>query len=243
MFSYFFVALLKEGGALVLCRATTPTEQLLFSKNTWRFETDVVGVEATSDAPYALGTEYTCDLGDGERTFYVLEDGDNTTLTTGTTGTAGAGEVALILEKNYDTTGQYWCDPNGENPTNNVCNADGLTGKLDEIARVWSKLDRDQIGLPSAMQIVAADGKSELVNYMNITNDYLYSWSDYPKNQLYGYWTSTPNTENSSYAWTAAYQPYYDIGELCNNYMDFEVYYNVLGLRPIITISKNNISF
>ena len=51
---------------------------------------------------FAYGDEYICDLGDTEDsknlTFFVLEDGDTTTLTDGRI--AQAGEVSLIMNKN-----------------------------------------------------------------------------------------------------------------------------------------------
>ena len=105
-----------------------------------------------------IGAKYSCDFGVGAKNFYILEIGTNPVSNT----TLESDEVALILEGNYDTTTQYWCDPDGDNPMNShLCNADGLTAKLDEIATVWTKLERDQIGLPSGEQISVADGKNE----------------------------------------------------------------------------------
>ena len=88
-------------------------------------------------AEKTVGAKYSCDFGGGERNFYILELGSNKV--------AGSllkdDEVALILEGNYDTETQYWCDQEGANPSDNVCNADGLTPKLNEIREAWkSKL-------------------------------------------------------------------------------------------------------
>ena len=224
MFSYFFVALLKEGGALVLCRATTPTEQLLFSKNTWRFETDVVGVEATSDAPYALGTEYTCDLGDGERTFYVLkEDGEN---------------VKLLMNENLgDRVAWAESGDNSEGPVT-------ATAYLASQTSGWTTLTSvgGTVSLVDAQDIADALGNTSWND--SASSGFIFTGSDwmivnldgsYPgENGPFGYWTSTA-TSYSGYAWSM------EVGALTS----FEFYVDTIhlyGVRPVITISKENMS-
>jgi type IV pilus assembly protein PilA len=96
-----------------------------------------------------VGAKYTCDLGDGDRTFYVLEAGTSSKPAT------------LILGEVYAHS-QAWCDQSGDNPYNNACAADKLKVMLDDIIEnAWTKLDRNQIAIPSAAQIVAADGREE----------------------------------------------------------------------------------
>ena len=58
--------------------------------------TYVSGTEKT------VGAKYSCDLGAGERNFYILELGTNPV----SNSTLESDEVALILEGNYDTTTQ-----------------------------------------------------------------------------------------------------------------------------------------
>ena len=155
-----------------------------------------------------IGAKYSCDFGAGAKNFYILELGTNPVSNT----TLESDEVALILEGNYDTTTQAWCDQNGANPEDNVCAADGLTSKLDEIATAWTELERDQIGLPSMEQIMVADGKSETAYtvYPSLSNAWLYNWpdnADYAlgENAPYGYWSSSPDVGDSIYAWYVRY--------------------------------------
>ena len=176
-----------------------------------------------------IGAKYSCDFGGGTRIFYILEVGTKPVSNT----TLESDEVALILEGNYDTTTQPWCDQNGSNPKDNKCAADGLTPKLDEIAGVWTKLEKSQIAIPSAKQIMVVDDGSEnsYVTYPELTNEWLYNWPDnenYGKEQLDGYWTSTINTEHSIYTWIVSY-----LGKVYNGSVDGNVDF---GVRPVINI-------
>jgi type IV pilus assembly protein PilA len=178
-----------------------------------------------------IGAKYSCDFGAGAKNFYILELGTNPVSNT----TLESDEVALILEGNYDTTTQYWCDQNGANPSNNVCAADGLTAKLDEIATAWTELERDQIGLPSMEQIMVADGKSETAytDYPSLSNAWLYNWpdnTDYAlgKNAPYGYWSSSPFVDYSSNAWRVYCSGYVSGGRVGDG--------DSLGVRPVITL-------
>ena len=143
-----------------------------------------------------IGAKYSCDFGGGARDFYILEKGTNRV----TGSTLKTDEVALILDGNYDETTLRWCASEDDDT---FCNADGLTSKLDEIASAWTKLDRSQIVLPSAKQIVVADGLSEDAydDDPKLTNSWLYIWTgndDYNNNEdttNYGYWTSTAEAE------------------------------------------------
>ena len=176
-----------------------------------------------------IGAKYSCDFGAGAKNFYILELGTNPVSNT----TLESDEVALILEGNYDTTTQYWCDQSGANSRNNVCAADGLTSKLDEIAGAWTELERDQIGLPSMEQIMLADGQSEdaYTDFPSLSNAWLYNWpdnADYGRSAPYGYWSSSPDVGNSVRAWRVTFY-----GSVGNG----DVYYGVgNGVRPVITL-------
>ena len=149
-----------------------------------------------SGEAYTIGAKYECDFGDGARNFYILELGRNPVSNT----TLESDEVALILEGNYDETTQAWCASGSDNS----CNADGLTSKLDEIATAWTELERDQIGLPSMEQIMVADGKSETAytGYPSLSNAWLYNWDNSVRGDtVYGYWSSSPHVGFSDCAW------------------------------------------
>jgi len=177
----------------------------------------------------AIGAKYSCDFGAGARNFYVLEVGSNPV----TGSTLKSNEVALILEGNYDTTMQAWCDSSGPHPYNNACAADGLNAKLNEIAGAWTKLNRSQIGLPSAIQLVAADGQNENA-YLDSTylrNSWLYDWdNDVWGHPVYGYWTSTPKVDDSRYAWRV-----YSAGYLLSNINVGDA--SFLGVRPVVNLA------
>lgn len=174
-----------------------------------------------------VGAKYSCDFGGGTRNFYILELGSNRV----TGSTLKSDEVALILEGNYETTTQCWCDVN---PGNNACALDGLTAKLDEIVGVWTKLKREQIGLPSAEQIMVADGRFDnaYLNKPRLTNTWLYKWpgnDDYnnANGPSYGYWTSTTLDGSSDSMWIVSYY---------GNISSTTVGYCSGGVRPVVNL-------
>jgi len=155
-----------------------------------------------------IGAKYTCNLGDGARTFYVLEAGTSSKAAT------------LILEGNYDTTTQAWC----ASVIDNSCAADGLEAKLNDIVeKSWTKLDRSQIGIPSMGQIMVADGKTEdaYLDYPMLSNEWLYNGESY--------WTSTPSAGDSINAWGVGSYAY-----VISDCVDFDYLY---GVRPVIMFS------
>ncbi len=200
-----------------------------------------------TDTPFAFGTQYSCDLGDFinnnngnpypfNSTFYVLEDGDNTTL--GEDGTAKEGQVSLILNKNLgDPSSLYydalcssyggtvtWCKDGG---ANNSCSTDGAIEYLQSATSRWGKIDSSQITLPT---------RAQLNKIQNLTSSkILPTWL---KENLklgstnYGYWTSTPvGTVNAYYVYGLSPQ-------IASTTVTKEY-----GVRPVITISKENISY
>ena len=168
---------------------------------------------------YAYGDEYTCELGDNDaKTFFVLEtNGDN---------------VSLIMDKNIDSNGKgttsgntvAWC----KSGSDNSCAADGALEYLKNSTTSWTKLTESQISLPSYDQIFKAAGNKteELPTWLygNI-ND-----SSAP----YGYWTSSPSASDSDRAWNVTF------GGLLGN--DIVVFGDGSGVRPVITVSKSNLS-
>jgi len=153
-----------------------------------------------------VGAEYNCNLGDRDRTFYVLEAGTSSKPAT------------LILEGNYDITAQSWTNAN--------------TVKLDEIAEVWTELDRSQLGLPSAGQLAAASNISlEDFTKGSQISSWLYSYPGHEDwvaiGPVYGYWTSTLDAESSG----QAYRVYADGTPGFANVDD-----DYIGVRPVILL-------
>ena len=177
---------------------------------------------------YAYGDEYTCELGDNDaKTFFVLEtNGDN---------------VSLIMDKNIDSNGKgttsgntvVWC----KSGSDNSCAADGALEYLKTSTTGWTKLTESQISLPTGQQIATAGGDSIWTD-SEYTGKTLSTW-------LYGnlnissapsaYWTSTPDASNSFGAWVV-----YSGGALTSDgYVDSDL---DDGVRPVITVSKSNLS-
>jgi len=168
-----------------------------------------------------IGAKYTCNLGDGDRVFYVLE-----------AGTASK-PATLILEGNYDTTKHPYCDPEGDNPEDAFqCLADGLAPKLDEIAEAWSELDRNQVGLPSMQQIMVADGQDEEAyeDYPCLSKKWLCYWDVESSEPTDGYWTSTTYVGVTAGAMNVSYN-------CCVDHDGFLYGGDKFGVRPVIMLS------
>ena len=169
---------------------------------------------------YAYGDEYTCELGDNDaKTFFVLEtNGDN---------------VSLIMDRNIDSKGKgttsgntvAWC----KSGSNNTCAADGALEYLKTSTTGWTKLTESQISLPSYDQIYKAAG-----NRTEELPTWLYGNLDVNNSAPYGYWTSTPDASDSLFARKVIYDGtlyYYSVGDVDDS-----------GVRPVITVSKSNLS-
>ena len=176
-----------------------------------------------------VGAKYTCNFGDKDRTFYVLEIGTDPI----TNSTLKSNEVALILEGNFDMTTQTWCLSGNDNS----CAADGLSVKLNDIVEnTWTKLNRTQIGIPSMEQIMVADGQAEdaYLGWATINHGWLIDYPDVEgfreeKGPVFGYWTSTPDVSDSTDAWHT-----YCLGATGKWNVDHD---NGYGVRPVITLS------
>ena len=197
----------EKGDAVVLCTATTPVAQPLFNMETEEVVDTVVGVQATESAPYAVGATYKCNLGDGDRIFYVLKEEEGN-------------KVSLLMEENIGTT-IMWCSNVDDD---NSCNGDGARAYLKLQTKDWNKLfeENGMVKLPTAdeMTVVAdqdwARGNLDMFNVPQ------------------GYWTSTAYTGDS----VGVQVMFYD-GTVFNIPASLS---EASGVRPLITISKDNMS-
>ena len=232
----------------VLCKAnTTKATALVWTGNDdpgqeSSYTSEEVGLlasEATSK--YDVGVTYTCELGDGEEnTFYVLEtSGDNVSLIAGMN--LGA-SVAWVTKEDYLAAGGTEADFEADYGTDGNNKLGPITANkiLKERTSSWTKLDEDQITLPSGQQIATAGGDTKWTE----SND---TWTTLPTTLptwlnshtkfttgTYGYWTSSPHASYAYFAWRAG----------CSGDLDYR---NVIddsgdGVRPVITVSKSNLS-
>ena len=188
----------------------------------------------SGETSYSFGAQYVCELGDGEkRTFYVLEDGDTTSLIYGRT--AQAGEVSLIMSENLGDD-VAWCTKEDYIASGGTAsdfgsannNKGALTAKAALSTRTanWNKItNKAKITLPTAHQIAAASGKT--FNYVSIIG--IPEWLS---NSIY--WTQTGASNNKNYA---AYFVSDD-----NSLYEEGVILEPTGIRPVITVSKSNLS-
>ena len=180
-------------------------------------ETESSSISCTSTSgtvSYALGTSYTCDPGDGPRTFYVLEDNGDS--------------VSLIMNENIGSTVEW--DESGNN-------ADGPVTALAYLEEQTSSWTVD-VSLPTGQQIADAVGNTSWTSggsYISLSSaPWLYDNLDgETSTNSYGYWTSTPSSSNSRSAWRVDYR-----GGLYGNSVDN----TRSGVRPVITVSKSQLS-
>ena len=92
----------------------------------------------------------------------------------------------------------------------------------------WFYLDSN-----NQTQIASSTNKSKYAWLFDYTNECTNYGCNKPDSSNWGYWTSTSYKGNSTYAWHV-----YRVGSLYNYY----VFDNAIGVRPVITISKFNIS-
>ncbi|MBE6138376.1 MAG: type II secretion system protein [Firmicutes bacterium] len=127
---------------------------------------DVCDYQSLPGAENTIGSEYICNVGDGDRTFYVLEPGTSSK------------PVTLILEGALQ--GGSWAN---------------AQQTLDQTREIWTKLDRSQIGLPSIEQIMVADDR-DADEYLTSDEVYLDNEWLYDVPFIDGYWTSTIGADN-----------------------------------------------
>ena len=228
----------------VLCKAnTTKATALVWTGNAdpgeeSSYTSEEVGLlasEATSK--YDVGVTYTCELGDGEEnTFYVLEtSGDNVSLIAGMN--LGA-TVAWTIKEDYLAVGGTEIDWNRLCPNcgNNKLGPITANKILKERTSSWTKLDEDQITLPSGQQIATAGGDTKWTE-SNYTRTTLPTWlNSHTKftTGTNGYWTSSPYASYAAGAWNMSFE-----GDLGSNLVGNSHGY---GVRPVITVLKSNLS-
>ena len=184
-----------------------------YSVNYIKPSSNTICTSTNGTVSYDLGTEYTCDVGDGTiRTFYVLEESTNS--------------VSLIMDENIGNNVEW--DESGYNDEGPVT----ALAYLEEQTSNWTV----DASLPTGQQIADAVGNTSWTSggdYISLSNA---SWL-YENLSVFegieGYWTSTPNSSYSTYAWVVNYDGY------LNNHIVDRTYD---GVRPVITISKDEIS-
>ena len=226
----------------VLCKANTtkatalvwtghadPGEESSYTSE----EVGLLASEATSK--YDVGVTYTCELGDGEEnTFYVLEtNGDNVSLIAGMN--LGA-TVAWTTKEDYLASGGTESDW-GNYVNNNLLGPITANKILKERTSGWTKLDEDQITLPSGQQIATAGGDTKWNDSTKgngfSSAKWLYSHTKFTTG-TYGYWTSSPYASIANFAWDVSYDGSLSRGGVGNDSVD--------GVRPVITVSKSNLN-
>lgn len=197
-----------------------------------------VTTSTTGNVPtgnYAYGDEYTCELGDNEeKTFFVLEtNGDNVSLImdrnidSNGKGTTSGNTVAWVSKEDYIAAGGTESDYGAYG--NNNLGPITVQKYLRSSTASWTKLTSSQISLPTYDQIKAANGG----NGRSLPS-WLYGNLNSSSNPS-SYWTSTPNTFSSGSAYTVSYST--------RDLIQLDVgYFHTTGVRPVITISKSNIS-
>ena len=208
----------SEEDKLILCSSTNPTPQPLFSFSTGEMEEVIVGTQATNDDPFIAGNEYLCNLGDGNRTFYVIKEEEST--------------VTFIMNENIDGYVAY--APSGDNTAGPVM----LNGHLASEISDWNKLREANgiVEIPSGYLIAEALGNSN----WNATDSVDFSNQNWLRvnlgtnsNQHQYYWTATAFAHHREPAWVFNVN-----GTLELQSSKSSAGY---GVRPIITISKENI--
>ena len=201
-----------------------------------------------------IGTKYICELGDGEKnSFYLLEDGDTTTITEGRL--AQSGEVSLIMDRNIGENGKgvveggeiymvtkedYLAAGGTEADWGDFGNHDKgpITANKTLAQRTsnWTKItDKSKINLPTYYQIDQQHTKNQ--NQDEIAPDWL---TQNLVKGLNGYWVyykyPSSSDKDNQYQTCAVYEPgYYSPAMgVVNSTKN--------GIRPVITISKSNLS-
>ena len=196
---------------------------------------------------FAYGDEYTCELGDNdEKTFFVLEtNGDDVSLimnanvdSNGKAITSSnipndKGTVAWVTKEDYLAAGGTEADW-GNDGNNNL---GPLTAEkiLKSNTKGWTKLNLSQITLPSASQVAIASGKTFDGHSVIGLSQWLYDYLDETTNPvpaLVGYWTDTHEIDVSINA----------LHIMSYGYIVFNNVKVSYGIRPVITISKSNLS-
>ena len=185
------------------------------------------GISITTPNTYTIGDAYTCNPGDDiARTFYVISiQGDS---------------VSLIMDKNIGTNVAW----DAQNITTN--GPETAMAYLKRVTRKWTNV---AVSMPSGMELATIGGDSTWNSSRasnTLTRGWLYSnlncsintCTEIVENEdtgtTLGYWTTTIYND------TKAFQLDYS-GKLGYNHLITDDSY--YGVRPVITVSKELISF
>ena len=234
----------EKGNSSILCKANTEkvkalvlngNEEPAYESSYTRQEVGLLASETISK--YDVGVTYTCELGNSDDsknlTFYVLEtSGNNVSLIAGMN--LGA-PVAWITKEDYLAAGGTESDFGSYG--NNNLGPITANKALKERTSAWTKLDENQITLPSGQQIATAGGDTKW-NTSTFgdgfsSSKWLYSHTKFTTG-TYGYWTSSVDLSSGApMAWSV-----HNGGEL--EYCRF-VTSGVIGIRPVITVLKSQL--
>ena len=201
------------------------------------------------------GNEFTCELGDNDKkTFYVLEvsDDDVSLIMNANVGKDGK----AITSASTDKGSVAWCTKEdylaagGKDLSNDngICQSAGICSKneygpitaekaLKTNTKGWTKLSFTQITLPTANQLAKASGKTFNNEFVSELPTWLYDYLIGTTNavpEVPAYWTSSTSTANDN---TGAF-----IVTLGGNVVPGGTITDAYGIRPVITISKSNLS-
>ena len=167
---------------------------------------------------------------EGNATVNVILD-HNTTAGVAYNSTGSNSEMKEV-KKALENDTKDWKNTARLITANEVAKITGNTGfDASKTGQDWFCLDTNQSDTTNRCS--KAQGTSEyawLFDYTNECTNYGCNVSD---SSNWGYWTSIPYKDNSTYAWHV-----YRVGSLYNYY----VFDKAIGVRPVITISKSNIS-
>ena len=123
-----------------------------------------------------------------------------------------------------------WCLNNGKY---SACNANNVNTVLENKTRSWIKLASSQVALPEAQDLADALGYTSWTPSSNSEQMEVPIWlrTNQGDSYLKGYWTST--IKDDFKVWKLDYHG------LSSNNVNVATLY---GVRPVITISKDNIS-
>ena len=164
---------------------------------------------------------------EGNATVNVILD-HNTTAKVVWNSTGNNSEMKEVKRKLEEDT-KDWKNTARLITANEVAKITGNTGfDANKENQSWFFLDSN-----NQTQIASSTNKSKYAWLFDYTNECTNYGCNKPDSSNWGYWTSTSYKGNSTYAWHV-----YRVGSLYNYY----VFDNSIGVRPVITISKANIS-
>jgi len=204
----------SKATALVWDGQNHPVDESSYAK-------EEVGLLASSDGAYTPGVAYTCNFVDdnksNEMTFFVLS--------------STANDVTLISGFNIINDVAWSSD--GSNHINDPEDQQAVTAKaalktaIDSMANKLNDSQKATIKLPTKAQIESAY-TGTMPKWLNGHTTTIVS---------IGYWTATPASDGSEYAWSVSYNGSIDSSPTLCPYVQAAC----LGIRPVITLSKTEL--